>query len=193
MNKWRLPAVLHIGTADYAIRTDYRVVLGIYRYLTDPDYTEDERWAIALQAFYKDLSTMPPEDFIEAAKKMLDFFACGATPQDEKRDRPQLMDWEQDADIIIPAVNKVAGYDIRGVDHLHWWTFYALYSEIGEGTFATVIRIRDKQAHGKKLEDYEKDFIRENPDLVRLRRRKTEQELREEAEDAAALRALLGE
>lgn len=193
MNKWKLPAVLHIGTADYAIRTDYRVILGIYRYLTDPDYTDDERWAIALQAFYKDLSTMPPEDFTEAAKKMLDFFACGATPQEDDRHRPQLMDWEQDADIIIPAVNKVAGYDVRGVEHLHWWTFYALYLEIGEGTFTTVVNIRNKQARGKKLEEHEKEFVRENPELVKLKQHKTQQQLREEAEDAAALRALLGE
>ena len=68
-----------------------------------------------------------------------------------------------------------------------------MYTEIGDGTFSTVVTIRSKQARGKKLEEYEKDFMRENPELVRLHRRKTEQELREEAEDAAALRALLGE
>lgn len=193
MNKWHLPTSLTIGEVDCAIRTDFRVILGIYHYLNDPDYTDEERWAIALKAFYVDLDKIPPELYVEAAEKMLEFFRCGASTSDDDRRKPQLMDWEQDADIIIPAVNKVAGYDVRGVKSLHWWTFFALYMEIGEGTFSTVISIRSKQARGKKLEDYEKEFIRENPSMVRLRKHKTAEELRQEAEDKAALAALLGE
>ena len=192
MNKWRLPASLNVGGADYAIRTDYRGILGIYSYLNNPDYTDDERWAIALRTFYKDLAKMPAEHFVEAAMKMLEFLRCGATDDNEDRNKPQLMDWEQDADIIIPAVNKVAGFDIREKDYLHWWTFFAMYMEVGEGTFSTVIRIRSKMAHGKKLEDYEREYIRDNPKLVHLRKHKTAQELKEEAEDAAALAALFG-
>lgn len=194
MNKWHLPTSLNVGGVDYAIRTDYRVILGIYRYLNDNDYSDDERWAIALKTFYKDFDNMPEECFLEAAEKMIEFFRCGdATDAEDERHKPQLMDWEQDAPIIIPAVNKVAGYDVRGKEYLHWWTFFAMYMEIGEGTFMTVVGIRSKQAHGKKLEDYERDFVRNNPKLVALRKHKTAEELRAEAEDRAALAALLGE
>lgn len=193
MNKWHLPTSLNVGGVDYAIRTDYRVILGIYRYLNDPDYTDDERWAIALQAFYKNIADMPEDCFVEAAQKMLEFFRCGATETDEERHRPQLMNWEQDAPIIIPAVNKVAGYDVRGKDYLHWWTFFAFYMEIGECTFTTVTSIRNKQARGKKLEEFEKEFVRDNPQLVRLQKHKTQAELEAEAQDKAALAALLGE
>ena len=193
MNKWKLPTSLKVGGVDFQIRTDYRVVFGIYRYLNSPDYTDDEKWEIALRTFYKDIDTMNPDSYVEAAQLMLDFFGCGATATEEEKRKPQLMDWEHDADIIIPAVNKVAGYDVRGKDYLHWWTFYALYMEIGEGTFSTVVGIRNKQAKGRKLEDCEREFVAENPSLVMLRRHKTEQELREEAEDKAALAALLGE
>lgn len=193
MNKWHLPTSLTIGEVGCAIRTDYRVILGIYHYLNDPDYTDEERWAIALKTFYVDIDKIPPELYVEAALQMLNFFRCGADENEDDRRKPPTMDWDQDADIIIPAVNKVAGYDVRGVKYLHWWTFFALYMEIGEGTFSTVVSIRSKQARGKKLEDYEKDFIRENPSIVRLRKRKTAEELRQEAEDRAALAALLGE
>lgn len=193
MNKWRLPTSLVVGEVAFEIRTDYRVILGIYHYLNDPEYTDEERWAIALRGFYKNIEAMSPDLYVEAAEKMLDFLRCGATPSEEDKDKPQMMDWDQDADIIIPSVNKVAGEDVRGLKYLHWWTFFSYYLEITEGTFATVIGIRDKMAHGKKLEDYEKDFCREHPSLVFLKKHKTEEELRKEAEDREALAKLLGE
>ena len=193
MNKWKLPTSLVVGEVAFDIRTDYRVVLGIYHYLNDPDYTDDEKWAIALRSFYIDIDKMSPDMYDEAAVKMLDFFRCGATPSDDDKGRPPTMDWDQDADIIIPAVNRVAGYDVRGVDHLHWWTFFSYYMEITEGVFATVVGIRNKQVRGKKLDEHEKDFVRENPSLVFLQKHKTEEELRQEAEDKAALAALFGE
>lgn len=193
MNKWRLPTSLVVGEVAFEIRTDYRTILGIYHYLNSPDYTDDERWAIALRTFYKGIENMPEDCFVEAAEKMLDFLRCGATPSEDDERKPQLMDWEQDADIIIPAVNKVAGQDVRGMKYLHWWTFFSFYLEISEGTFANVIGIRNKMENGKKLEDYEREFVRENRSLVFLKKHKTEEELRQEAEEKAALAALLGE
>lgn len=188
-----MPTSLVVGEVAFEIRTDYRTILGIYHYLNSPDYTDDERWAIALRTFYKGIENMPEDCFVEAAEKMLDFLRCGATPSEDDDRKPQLMDWEQDADMIIPAVNKVAGEDVRGLPYLHWWTFFSYYQEITEGTFATVIGIRNKMANGKKLESYERDFANENRSLVFLRKHKTEEELRQEAEDKAALAALLGE
>ena len=42
------------------------------------------------------------------------------------------------------------------------------FGEIGEGLFSTVMNIRLKRAEGKKLEKYEKAFLRKHKELVVL-------------------------
>ena len=102
------------------------------------------------------------------------------------------MDWEQDATLIIPAVNRVVGREIRADKYMHWWTFLSSYMEIGECTFTHILSIRQKRATGKKLEKWEQDYIRDNKDVVLLKNKLTEQEKREREEDEKALKELLG-
>ena len=92
------------------------------------------------------------------------------------------MDWEQDAAIIIPAVNSVAGREIRLDPGIHWWTFFGWYMSIGDGLFASVLRIRSKKAKGKKLEKWEEEFYRENRHLIDLKQVETD-EVRQEKEN----------
>ena len=54
-----------------------------------------------------------------------------------------------------------------------------------EGLFGTVVRIRSKRRKGQKLDKSEEEFCRNNPELVKHKHKKTEEELR--------LLALLGE
>ena len=49
------------------------------------------------------------------------------------------MDWDQDAPLIVPAINKVLGGEVRAMPYLHWWTFVGAYMEIGEGVFSSVL------------------------------------------------------
>ena len=41
------------------------------------------------------------------------FIDCGIT-REEEQPTARTMDWEQDAGIIFPAVNKIAGFETRG-------------------------------------------------------------------------------
>ena len=92
------------------------------------------------------------------------------------------MDWEQDAPIIVPAVNKVFGQDVRGVEYMHWWTFLGLYMEIGESIFSQVVSIRQKKQKGKKLEKWEEEYYRENKHLIDLKHKKEERSKEEKEE-----------
>ena len=98
------------------------------------------------------------------------------------------MDWNQDAPILIPTVNKVAGKDIRAEKYMHWWTFLGLFMEIGESTFATVVGLRDKKKRGKKLEKWEQEFYKNNKSLVDLKVKQIERSEEEKEE----LRELFG-
>lgn len=86
--------------------------------------------------------------------------------------KPTLVDWDTDAAIMAPAVDKVLGYSCRRCAYLHWWEFIGAFGCIGDGQFAQVVSIRNKRLHGKKLDKAEQEFVRSNPDLVTLPKHK---------------------
>ena len=194
MYAWELPTSLEVCGKEYAIRTDYRVILDILSAMNDPEIfetgmTEDEKkieqTMTMLQILYIDFDSIPPRDYQEAAEKAVDFIDCGIKGDDKPK--PRTMDWEQDAPIIAPEVSKVAGRDIR-VGETHWWEFFGYYLGIGEGVFNTIVSIREKRRKGKKLEKWEKEFYQNNKSLIDLKFKKIERS----EEEKEALRELFG-
>lgn len=185
MNPWDLPSVLTVGGVDYAIRTDFRDVLHVLDVFADKSYEPDEKAAVCLRVMYPDWESIPPELHQQAVEAAVAFIDAGI-PAGGKRKGPRLVDWEQDGPVIIPAVNRVLGCEVRAMEHLHWWTFLGAYMELGECLFTTVLGLRQKRARGKKLEKYEQEFVRENRALVEIR----ERESPEEAARRAALKEL---
>ena len=177
LGSWDLPTEAVIGGKRLSLHADYRDILEIFSYLDDPDLPEYLRWKIALALFYE--GEIPPEDQQEAVTYLLTFLSCGK--QENSKPGPKLMDWEQDAQMIVADVNKVAGQEIRALPFVHWWTFMAWFHAIGEGQLSTVVSIRDKLRRGKKLESWEKDFYRENKENVDLKKRYSSEELQEQA------------
>ena len=184
MNPWNLPTSAVIGGREYPIHADYRDVLEIFAYLDDPDRPEYIRWQIALALFYD--GEIPPAHMQEAMDYLSEFVSCG---QRDTRPGPKLMDWEQDAQIIVADVNKVAGVEIRAVEFLHWWTFMAYFHAIGDGQLSTLVAIRDKLRRGKKLEKWEQEYYRKNREKVDLKKHYSAEELAEQER----LKKLLGE
>ena len=193
MNSWKLPTSLNIGGVDYAIRTDYRAILDILRAFNDPDLPDWAKQEVMLQILFEDKDSLPESSLQEACEKAVAFIDCGHEPEDKGKTQPRLMDWDQDADMLIPAINKVyEGGDIRAASYIHWWTFLGYYMEIGDGLFSTVLNIRQKRAKGKKLEKWEREFERDNKRLIQLMTPISEEEKRRREAEAAALHELLG-
>lgn len=170
MNIWSFPTSLNIGGVDYEIRTDYRVVLDLLMALNDPELSDSDnkisaymQSRVILEIMFPDCDNIPQEHIQEALDKVAEFIDMGIGDDSKK---PKTMDWEQDAPIIIPAINKVLNKEIRAEKYMHWWTFLGAYMEIGEGLFSNVIHIRQKKAKGKKLEKWEQDFYKENKSLI---------------------------
>lgn len=191
MMAWELPTALMVGGQFWKIRSDFRAILDILKNFNDPEMELDEKWYVCLYILYEDFEQMPSDLYEEAGEKALEFIDAGV-PKDDSKNQPSLMDWEQDAPIIIPAINKVLGKECRQEEYLHWWTFTGAYMEIGECLYSNVISIRAKNAKGKKLETYEKEFARNNKHLVFLQKKLNEEEREEEKERKDALKALLG-
>lgn len=167
MNAWELPTSLEIGGVGYPIRTDYRAILQILSCLGSSEYEDDEKRMIFFIIFFPTYNEIPENCYKEALEKAVEFIDMGM--KEDRKKRPTTMDWAKDSTLIIPAVNRVMGQEIRSLDYLHWWTFLGAYMEIGsECLFSNILNIRQKKAKGKKLEKYEIEFYNENKALIDL-------------------------
>jgi len=186
---WNLPLALAVGGTDYEIRTDYRVTLDIFCAFNDPNLDSAGKIEIMIKfLYYPDIP--PDEDLQEAVDKAIWYLDCGLS-HDDAINKPRTMDWEQDAPIIFPAINKVAGMEVRGREQIHWWTFYGWFSEIYDGLFSQIVGIRQKRAKGKPLDKYEKEFLRDNKNLIVLKSRKSEDEKEQERLEKEALSKII--
>ena len=170
---WEFPKSINVCRVNYEIRSDYRDVLNIINALNDPDTLGDSeqetaiiRGSIMLEIMYVDFQNIPQEHLEEALKCAKEFIDMGITEDSKK---PRIMDWEQDAHAIIPAINKTLNTEIRACEYLHWWTFLGAYMEIGESLFSSILNIRQKKLKGKKLEIWEEEFYKENKSIIDLK------------------------
>ena len=170
-----LPKALVVNGISYPIYSDYRVALLIFDMCDDDDISDKYKTYGCLQLLLEDYTQIPQTDLQEAAEKAKWFLDGGDMSKSKEYPKP-IISWEQDESIMFPALNKVAGKEIREVEYMHWWTFLGLFNEIGEGLFSQVINIRAKQAKGKKLEKYELEFYRDHRDLIDIKYKLTPEE-----------------
>jgi hypothetical protein len=164
MMAYDLPTSLYIGEVEHPIRYNWRAVLDILAACADPELDDAEKALCVLQIFYPNWEEIPSDRLQEACKKACDFIDCGQ--KDDGKPKPKMIDWEQDAPIIIPEINKVAGKEVRLDPNIHWWTFFGWFMGIGDGLLASVLHIRKKKSLHKKLEKWEEEFYRANKALV---------------------------
>lgn len=166
---YSLPTTVTVGDEQYKIRNsgDFRMVLDCFAALQDKELDNRYKVLTALIIFYEKFSSLSDfntEKNIEPlVKEMFKFMNGGQDEPETRVTRPKVIRWEQDSQIICAAVNKVANQEIRALDYLHWWTFLGYYMSVGESVLSTVVNIRDKIARNKKLEKWEKEYRRDNP------------------------------
>lgn len=168
---YELPVSIFVDDEEYKIRNggDYRMVLDCLEALEDENLKPLERIYSGLIIFYESFNSI--EDILLIDKAVIDslldemfqFFNLNEVPDESSRHKPKLIDWQKDSNLIISAINNVAGKEIRAESYVHWWTFIGYYMAIGECSLTTVLSIRDKIARNKKLESYEKEFRANNP------------------------------
>lgn len=177
---YELPIRIAINDQEYKITNngDYRMVIDCFFALNDLELTKEYRIYTSLIIFYEDINSIDDilikfgDNIDIAVQKMFDFFSCGNSGH---KTHYKLLDWEQDEQMICSAINNVANTEIRAVPYLHWFTFIGYFMSIGEGTFSTIVSIRDKIMRGKKLEKYEREFKQNNPEYFMWSNKTTEQ------------------
>ena len=175
---YELATYVMVDDKKYNIRNkgDYRVVLDCLVAMDDIELNDSEKMISSLGIFYEDINCW--EDIIligdelrdKLVNAMLDFIEPERYDIGYKTNY-KIMDWEEDETIITAAINNVAHTEIRSLEYLHWWTFLGYYMSIGESVFSTVVSIRDKVHHGKKLEKWEEKFKRDNPQYFKSKKK----------------------
>lgn len=175
---YSLPKTVEIDGEEHEIRYDFRVILEIMTMLKDDELTGEDKTEALLDMFY-----LAPERIRNIQRAVEACFEFIDNSKRQNKKNPRLMDWEQDFEYIIAPVNRVLGFESRSVEYdpetntggVHWWTFLAAFMEIGgDCLYSQIVSIRDKQARKKKLEKYEKDWLKRNYDLVRIKTNYTE-------------------
>ena len=162
-----LPKSLKIGEKEWEIRSDYRNILRIFEALEDENLKDTEKLYITLDRMFVDFKNMSQKDYEEAYIKASKFME-GHERQDEKTN-PKLINWEKDEHMIFPAINAVAGCEVRAVEYMHWWTFLGYFESVdNESLWSFVLSIRQKRAKGKKLEKHEQEFFKKNQALCAI-------------------------
>lgn len=177
-----LPTSLEVGGQEWEIRSDYRIVLRIFEAMEDNELTESEKLYITLDLIYVDFEKMPKDFYQEAYEKASKFMECHDRSDDKKN--PKLINWEKDEHMIFPAINTVAGCEVRALEYMHWWTFLGYFESVdNESLWSFVLSIRQKRANGKKLEKYEQDFYRKNIALCDVKRPEERKKAEDELKD----------
>lgn len=167
-----LPTTLTVGFEDRRIRSDFRTALLILEAYGDPDLTDYDKCVVCVECLFED--TIPPALYDEALEQACWFIDGGNVAH--SRVSVRVIDWTQDEAVIFPAINKVAGKEVRAENYIHWWTFLGWFQEIGECALSTIVGIRYKLARGKPLDKWERDYLRDNGDRIKLKQKYSAEE-----------------
>lgn len=161
-----LPQTLNINGRAYKIRSDYRDILQIIAAFGDKELSDEEKAYVCLKRLFVAMESIPKSDYQDAYEAAVTFIECHIS---DRKPSPKVVNWEKDEQIIFPAINKVAGMEVRAVPYMHWWTFLGYFQSIDrEDIWGFILTIRQKRAKGKKLEKYEKDFLNANRDICEV-------------------------
>ncbi len=169
---YQLQKSVIIDNLQFNIRNDgdFRMVLDCFKALTDETMGEDLRVLASLLIFYNeldcyaDLYKYNEEIARKLVEEMYRFFNCGQDKSPGVRTDHNLIDWEKDEQIVCASINAVANQEVRALPYVHWWTFMGYYMGVGESVLSTIVSIRDKIVRHKKLEKWEQEFKRNNPE-----------------------------
>lgn len=177
IEQYDYPLTVLNGDKTLVIRSkcDYRVVLDVINALNDNELTDEEKAQCGLVIFYENYEEI--QDPQEALKDMMTIISYGDDIEKPQQEKPQLMDWNKDFKQIAPPISRILGYEVRTPEkYTHWYSFLGAYMEIGECQFSTIISIRSKRAKNQKLEKWEEEYVRENPELFEIKQKFTKEE-----------------
>lgn len=145
------PESVTIDTTEYPINTDFRGCIKIIMAFEDNELTPQEKQLILLANLY---SVVPNN--LQAALDRANWFLNGGKEQsnsNEANEVHRVYSFSKDANFIYAAFRQTHGIDLTTAQ-LHWWTFLALFMDLGQDTtFCQLTALRKRIKTGKATKE----------------------------------------
>lgn len=143
----KFPEAVRIDGEVYPLNTDFRVGIRVMEAFEDARLTNLEKQAVMCGLLFQKM----PEDFEKACRAAIKFLDCGEQPESETGGPGRrVYSFTKDARYIYSAILQTHGVDLQKVEHLHWWTFCAMFHDLRENcAFQTMVSLRRRAAEGK--------------------------------------------
>lgn len=157
------PESVTIDHTEYPLETDFRNALRIIMAFEDNELTAQEKQIVLLQGLY---DVHVPND-LRAGTQYALWFLNGGEENEDDTNGLRLYSFSKDQKFIYAAFRQTHGIDLQTA-HLHWWTFLALFMDLGQDTtFCQLTALRKRIATGKATKE-ERAAAREMPDLINV-------------------------
>ena len=158
------PESVTVDGKSYAINTDHRTCLTAIIAFEDPELTPMEKYTVMIRLLFQDI----PENVEEAMKAAVQFL--DGPMNRSSSDAPvakRVYSFAKDANLIFAAFRQTHGIDLSQ-ETLHWWTFLALFMDLGADTaFCNLVSLRTRVKNGKATKA-EKQQAKEMGDLFKI-------------------------
>ena len=168
----------------YKVDMDFQTGIQISQCLTDDELTNAEKLTTAVYLMF-------PGDYPEDVKEIqeaLAWYMNGWNHDNmstgKKKDETVLMDFDIDQWRIYAAFKKQYGIDLNR-QHIHFWVYMGLLSNLEECAFTRVVSIRDKKIDSKMSKE-EKEALSKAKKMYAIKKETVETE-EEAAERKAAI------
>lgn len=141
------PESVTITDIEYPLNTDFRACLKIIMAFEDNELTPQEKQLVLLGNLY----SVAPND-LTAALDRANWFLNGGkenTPDENPTSPIRVYSFAKDGNFIYAAFRQTHGIDLATAQ-LHWWTFLALFMDLGQDTtFCQLTALRKRLKTGK--------------------------------------------
>jgi len=159
-----LPNSIEINGREYGINSDFRFCLSTILAFEDEELAFAEKQQIMFVNLFQEI----PEDLQEASVRALWFLNGGKDESSAESEGMRLYSFSKDANFIFAAFRQTHGIDLQTIDYLHWWSFMALFMDLGQNTtFCELINLRRRVKTGKATKE-EKAIARDMGEIFNV-------------------------
>lgn len=173
----------------YEIDSDFQIGIMISQCMRDESLNKLEKICTAANLLFGEEIDNYPQSYEEISEALQWFLngwnqdnvSTGKKSAGEKQE-VETMDFDTDQWRIYAAFKEQYGIDLNTIEHLHFWVFMGLLTNLEECTFTRVISIREKKIDSKMSKE-EKSFLQKAKELFKIRKTEDFEESEEEKEE----------
>lgn len=159
-----------MGGREIRVNTDYRAALATILAYESAEFTPHEQQVVMVRNLLPDVPADLSEDDASVLMQRVSWYLNGgkeAAKDEESEGGLRLHSFSKDAALIFAAFRQTHDIDLASAD-LHWWTFLALFMDLGSDTaFCQLVALRKRVKTGKASKE-ERALAREMGDVFDL-------------------------